>query len=63
MVGPTVRAQARGNGNAKPHFYNTGHILGRVSKLYGGCTPCASPESAPSCCPASRHTTTDQVGR
>ncbi len=35
MVGPTVRAQARADGNAKPHFYNAGRILGRVSRLYG----------------------------
>ena len=35
MVGPTVRAQARANGNAKPYFYGAGRILGRVSRLYG----------------------------
>ena len=35
MVGPTVRAQARAYGNAKPYFYGAGRILGRVSRLYG----------------------------
>ena len=35
MVGPTVRARDRANGNAKPYFYDAGRILGRISMLYG----------------------------
>ena len=32
---PTARAQDRGDGIAKPYFYDAGRILGRISMLYG----------------------------